>query len=106
MLIAFWAATILLTFAVLLAIQMRMITSMALKRAAAAHLNEPADSKLAYAAVIDAAGGGREIDGAAYLLDNHPGAIDHLRLARKSMAYLLPALLGVLIVGKLFLGAF
>lgn len=104
--IAFWAATILLTFAILLAIQMRMITSMALKRAAAAHINEPADSKLAYAAVLEAAAGGRESDGAAYLLDNQSGAIGHLRLARKSMAYLLPALLGVLIVGKLILKAF
>ncbi len=104
--IAFWAATILLTFAILLAIQMRMITSMALKRAAAAHLNEPADSKTAYAAVLEAAGGGRESDGAAYLLDNQSSAISYLRLARKAVAYLLPALLAVLIAGKLILKVF
>lgn len=106
MIIAFWAVVVILVFAILLAIQMRMITSMVLKRAVAAHLSEPPNSKLAYAAVIDASGGGREIDGAAYLLENHSGAIGHLRLARKSMAYLLPALLGVLIFGKLFLEAF
>ncbi|MGH1421536.1 MAG: hypothetical protein ACRBEQ_06930 [Hyphomonas sp.] len=104
--IAFWAATILLAFAILLAIQMRMITSMALKRAAAAHLNEPADSQTAYAAVLEAAAGGRESAGAAYLLDNQAGAIGHLRLARKSVAYLLPALLAVLIAGKFILEVF
>lgn len=104
--IAFWAATILLAFAILLAIQMRMITSMALKRAAAAHLNEPADSKIAYAAVLEAAAGGGESDGAAYLLSNQSRAIGYLRLARKAVAYLLPALLAVLIAGKLILKVF
>lgn len=106
MIYLFWGIIVLLVFAVLLAVQMRMICAQVMKKAVQHHLGEAIDAQAAYAAVLEAAAGNSESAGASYLVEKHAQPLGHLRLARKSVAYLIPALLGALLIGKFVLKAF
>ena len=94
--VIFFIAGTLVFFVFALAVQMRLLAGVALKRAARAKFEglDERDARLAVAGAVD----GLVDDGpASYLAGEYPGAIRHIRLARKG-TFVMPGLLLVIIV--------
>lgn len=91
-------------FAFALAAQMRMIISVALRRALAAKyggLPTAAEYRLA---VVEAASPAQASEAAIHLAKTYPNPLSHLRLARRASLVAPVLILLLLIIGRLALG--
>ncbi|MFN4224899.1 MAG: hypothetical protein ACK4HR_01180 [Hyphomonas sp.] len=104
MTIFFWILLATVAFAILLAAQMRMLLSIALRRALAARFGgKPTDS--AYRSAIYLAGRDEpDIDETKYLHTEFPRPLAHLTLARRVSLVAPALLLGVFLLGRFGLG--
>lgn len=103
--IIYWALVILSAFAFALALQMRAMIGLILRRALYAEYGDRPDRERRLAVVNAAAGQSNETE-AAHLITTYPRPLAHLRTARR-WSKIAPALLLVLLaVGKLKLGMF
>lgn len=101
----FWILVGGLSFAFALAVQMRVITALVLRRALKAWREEFADRVKANAVVVAAASGApAETEAVAYMQDTYPSPLAHLRTARRYSVILPVLLVGVLALGRLVLG--
>ena len=101
----FWILMGGLGFAFALAIQMRMITALVLRRALKAWREDYADRVKANAVVVAAAGRAPiEDDAVAYMRETYPSPLAHLRSARRYSVILPVLLVGVLALGRLVWG--
>jgi hypothetical protein len=100
----FWILLGLAVFAFLLAIQMRMIISIALRRALAAHFGGlPTDTPYRLA-VVEATAPSPASEPARHLATTYPTPLSHLRLARRA-CFIVPLLiLPILAAGRFSLG--
>lgn len=108
--IGFWAITGSLMFAFTLAVQMRVMVARVLGIALGAH-NAALDESETKQVVVAAANIPRPQDAPPepdvdHLRTAHPGAIGHLRLARKATHVLPPVVFLLLVVGWKILGVF
>lgn len=101
----FWILVGGLSFGFALALQMRMITALVLRRALKAWREDYADRAKANAVVVAAASQApAEDEAVAYMQATYPSPLAHLRAARR-YSVILPALLvGVLALGRLVWG--
>jgi len=103
--VLFWVLIGGLGFAFALAIQMRVITALVLRRALKAWRAEFADRAKANAVVVAAAGAETtEDDAIIYMRKTYPSPLAHLRTARRYSVILPVLLLGVLALGRLVWG--
>ncbi|WP_291199957.1 hypothetical protein [Hyphomonas sp.] len=106
MIIAFWILAALLGFAILLAAQMRMLLSIALRRALAAKFGGKHTDPEYRTAIYDAGRIPPDHEHTRYLSTEYPNPLAHLQLARR-VALIAPALLLVLVLtGRYGLGVF
>lgn len=106
MTVLFWALSVIIVFAILLAAQMRMIISMALRRALAAKFGGTPNDVEYRAAILSLGRGPAETDAGKYLETEYPRPSGQMKLARRvSMAGPL-ALLIVVAIGRYGLDAF
>jgi len=100
----FWILLGLAVFAFLLAVQMRMIISVALRRALAAQFGGlPTDTPYRLA-VVEATTPAPASEAARHLADTYPNPLSHLRLARRACLIAPLLILLVLAAGRLVLG--
>lgn len=105
MTIFFWTLLAAVAFAILLAAQMRILLSIALRRALAARFGGK-HTDPAYRSAIYLAGRGEpDIDEAKYLYTEFPRPLAHLTLARRVSLVAPVLLLGVFLFGRFGLGA-
>ena len=110
--VLFWVLIGGLGFALALALQMRVITALVLRRALKAWREEFADRVSANAAVVAAANKAPIAEALAplareaaqHLRDTYPNPLAHLRTARRYSMILPILLLGVLALGRLVWG--
>lgn len=108
--IAFWLVLGLVGFAWALAVQMRMVVAKVLRLSVRAQYDDlhEADMKaIVRASVSEAQGQGlpeplRAVHG--WLRGEHPAAIRHLALARRTSQVLPPVLVVILVIGRVGLG--
>lgn len=101
----FWILLGLAVFAFLLAIQMRIVISVVLRRALAAHFGGlPTDNPYRLA-VVEATTPSPASEAARHLADTYPNPLSHLRLARRACLIAPLLILPVLAAGRLVLGA-
>ena len=106
MTILFWTLAVMLVFAIALAAQMRMIISMALRRALAAKFGGGPNDVEYRAAILALGRGPATTDAGNHLEAEYPNPLAHLKLARRvSMAGPL-ALLIVVAIGRYGLDVF
>lgn len=106
MTVLFWALAVIIVFAILLAAQMRMIISMALRRALAAKFGGGPNDVEYRAAILSLGRGPASTDAERHLEAEYPRPVGQMKLARRvSLAGPL-ALLIVVAVGRFWLGAF
>jgi len=102
--ILFWTLAALLAFAILLAAQMRMLLSIALRRALAARFGGKHTAAAYRTAIYDAGRTAPDSEYTRYLSTEYPGPISHLVLARR-VALIAPGLLLILVLaGRYGLG--
>ncbi|MEM5515731.1 hypothetical protein WNY37_02145 [Henriciella sp. AS95] len=91
----FFIAGVMIVFVFALAVQMRLMAGVALKRAAKAKFDglDETQARLAVAGAVDGEADG---EAAGYLAETFPGAIRHIRLARKGTIVMAAALVGVI----------
>ncbi|MEQ9316187.1 MAG: hypothetical protein RLN72_10055 [Henriciella sp.] len=104
--LAFFIAGLLVFFVFALAVQMRIMTGIVLKRAAKAKFDRLEEAPARFAVVAASGGRGAEPEGlvseaADWLAAEYPAAIGHLRLARKSSVMLGGLFLGVIAAWRL-----
>jgi len=110
--VLFWILLGGVGFAFALAVQMRMMTALVLRRALQAWRDEFHDREKANAAVVLAAGPGDLTadlepvtkDGASHLRSVYPNPLAHLRTARRYSVITPVLLLGLVIAGRTILG--
>lgn len=110
--VLFWVVIGVLGFAFALAVQMRVITALVLRRALRAWNTELEDRVKANTAVVWAAGAKPLPDDAkpwlqsaqAHLQETYPNPLAHLRTARRYSVILPVLLVGVLALGRFALG--
>ncbi len=103
--VKFFVAGVLVFFVFALAVQMRLMAGVALKRAVKAKF-EGLDERQAKLAVAGAVNGGAEAgEAAGYLAETFPGAIRHIRLARKGTIVMAAALVAVIAAWRFTGGA-
>ena len=110
--VLFWVLIGGLGFAFALALQMRVITALVLRRALKAWREEFADRVSANQAVVAAASkaplpdalAATERNAAQHLRNTYPIPLNHLRMARRYTAILPGLLIGVLALGRLVWG--
>lgn len=101
----FWILVGGLGFAFALAVQMRVITALVLRRALKDWRDEFADRVKANAVVMAAASQApAENDAVAYMQETYPSPLAHLRKARRYSVILPVLLIGVLALGRLVWG--
>ncbi|WP_370234309.1 MULTISPECIES: hypothetical protein [Henriciella] len=101
----YFVAGLFMVFAFGLCVQMRMLAGVALKRAAKAKF-DGLDERQAKLAVAGAVNGGAEAgEAAGYLAETFPGAIRHIRLARKGTIVMAAALVAVIAAWRFTGGA-
>nr|WP_070961357.1 hypothetical protein [Hyphomonas sp. Mor2] len=101
----FWILVGGLGFAFALAVQMRVITALVLRRALKDWREEFADRMKANAIVVAAASqAAPENDAVAYMQETYPSPLAHLRTARRYSVILPVLLIGVLALGRLVWG--
>lgn len=101
----FWILVGGLGFGFALAVQMRMITALVLRRALKAWREDYADRAKANAVVVAAASQAPAADDAvAYMQATYPSPLAHLRTARRYSVILPVLLVGVLAFGRLVWG--
>lgn len=106
MTVLFWALAVIIVFAILLAAQMRMIISMALRRALAARFGGTPNDVEYRAAILSLGRGPADSEISRYLETDYPNPLAQMKIARRvSMAGPL-ALLIVVAIGRFWLGAF
>ncbi|MGB3625925.1 MAG: hypothetical protein WA989_08850 [Henriciella sp.] len=100
--VIFFIAGLVVAFAFALSVQMRILSGIALKRAAKAKFSG-LDEAAARQSVVLAVNGGPTLDAAGetgeagrYLAAEYPRAISHIRFARKGTAVFAVLLLGVI----------
>lgn len=103
--VGFFIAAIFAFFGVALAVQMRFIAGLALKRAAMAKFPELEDGPARFAVAAAAHGKALETgdaagDAAAWLAAEYPRAISHIRIARKAMMVMGGVLLVILVAWR------
>jgi|TARA_R110002020_G_scaffold399971_1_gene609891 hypothetical protein len=102
--IVFWILLGLAVFAFALAAQMRMIISVALRRALSAKFGGlPTDVEYRLA-VVEAASPAQASEAAIHLAKTYPNPLSHLRLARRASLIAPVLILLLLIIGRLALG--
>ncbi|WP_300377542.1 hypothetical protein [Henriciella sp.] len=108
--LGFFIAGLLVFFAFALAVQMRILAGIALKRAVRAKFTELDDGKARFA-VANAVSGKRELeegdaagDAAQWLSAEYPRAIGHVRLARRATFAMGAVLLAVIACWRLTAG--
>lgn len=112
-LVLFWGLVIIVAFAAALAVQMRMMIGVVLRRALRAWRPELEDPQKANQAVLGAAGDNPLPDDAepwladtvAHLRTTYPNPLSHLRTARRYSVLAPIVLFGVLAYGRIGLGA-
>ncbi len=100
----FWILLGLGLFAFVLAVQMRMIISVALRRALAARFGGLPTDTAYRLAVVDAATPTPASEAALHLAQTYPNPLSHLRLARRTCLIAPLFILLVLAAGRLVLG--
>lgn len=101
----FWILVGGLGFAFALAVQMRVITALVLRRALKDWRGEFADRETANAVVVAAASQApAENEAVAYMQETYPSPLAHLRTARRYCVILPVLLIGVLALGRLVWG--
>jgi hypothetical protein len=104
--ILFWTLSVILVFAIALAAQMRMIISMALRRALAAKFGGGPNDVDYRAAILSLGRGPATTDAEKHLETEYPNPVAQMKLARRvSLAGPL-ALLIVVAIGRFGLGAY
>lgn len=104
MIIAFWTLAVTLAFAIALAAQMRMIISVALRRALAANFGGYPNDAAYRAAVYNAGRRSPETPEAVHLSSEYPNPLAHLALARRTSLIAPGLLLLVVLAGRFVLG--
>ena len=105
MIIAFWVLAALLAFAILLAVQMRYLLSVVLRRALAAKFGGKHTDAEYLTAIYEAGRKALDTDHARHLSTEYPVPLSHLALARR-VALVAPGLLLLLVLaGRFGLGA-
>jgi hypothetical protein len=100
----FWILLGLSLFAFVLAVQMRMIISVALRRALAAQFGGlPTDTPYRLA-IVEATTPAPASEAARHLAATYPAPLSHLRLARRACLIAPVLILAILIIGRVFLG--
>ncbi|MEL6830563.1 MAG: hypothetical protein AAFO63_10545 [Pseudomonadota bacterium] len=110
--VLFWILVIVVVFAAALAVQMRMMIGLVLRRALRAWRTELEDPQKANQAVLGAAGDKALPDDAelwlsesvAHLRTTYPKPLGHLRLTRRFSALAPLVLVGLLALGRFGLG--
>ncbi|MFN4183815.1 MAG: hypothetical protein ACK4M6_03455 [Hyphomonas sp.] len=106
MTVLFWALSVIIVFAIVLAAQMRMIISVALRRALAAKFGGGPSDVEYRAAILSLGRGPATTDAEKHLEAEYPNPVGQLKLARRvSLAGPL-ALLIVVAIGRFGLGVF
>lgn len=100
----FWILLGLAVFALLLAIQMRMIISVALRRALAAHFGGLHTDTPYRLAVVEATAPSPASEAARHLAATYPAPLSHLRLARRACLIAPLLILPILAAGRFSLG--
>ena len=108
--LGFFIAGVLVAFAFALALQMRLMTGLVLRRAARAKFDELEDGTARFAVVHAVAGTGLEEgdtvgEAASWLRAEYPSAIRHIRIARRATAVTGVLFLAVLIGWRVTAGA-
>lgn len=108
--LGFFIAGLFVLFLFGLAVQMRVLAGIALKRAARAKFPELDDGPARFA-VVQAVNGGEGLeagdeagDAAAFLRAEYPAAIGHVRLARRATAVCAALLLAVIVAWRVVTG--
>ena len=111
--VLYWALVIIVAFAAALAVQMRMMIGVVLRRALRAWRAELEDPQKANAAIVSAAAA-TDLpadaepwlsDTVAHLRTTYPNPLNHLRTARRYSVLSPIILLGLLAYGRFALGA-
>ena len=102
--IVFWILLGLAVFAFALAAQMRMIISVALRRALAAKFGGLPTAVEYRLAVVEAASPAQASEAAIHLAKTYPNPLSHLRLARRASLIAPVLILLLLIIGRVALG--
>lgn len=104
MTIFFWTLLAAVAFAILLAAQMRILLSIALRRALAARFGGKHTDPAYRSAIYLAGRGEADIDETKYLHTEFPRPLAHLNLARQVSLVAPALLLGVFLLGRFVLG--
>lgn len=104
--LAFFVIGLLVFFALALAVQMRLLAGISLKRAARAKFDDLEDGPARFAVVAAVNGqvldqGDGVGDASAWLAAEYPRAIRHIRIARKATLVFGALLLGVIVTWRL-----
>jgi hypothetical protein len=102
--IVFWILLGMAIFAFALAAQMRMIISVALRRALAAKFGGLPTDAAYRLAVVEAASPAQASEAAIHLAKTYPNPLSHLRLARRASLIAPVLILLILIIGRFALG--
>lgn len=104
MIIVYWTLVVLAAFAFALAVQMRVMIGIVLRRALQARFPDGEDA--GYRSAVAAAANRAPGDPLAnHLTESYPRPLDHLRMARRWSRIAPVLLLGLLLIGRYKLGA-
>lgn len=106
MTVLFWTLAVVIVFAILLAAQMRMIISIALRRALAAKFGGTPNEVEYRGAILSLGRGPADTEARQYLEAEYPNPLAHMKLARRVSLAGPIALLAVVAIGRFWLGAF
>ena len=102
--ILFWTCLALAAFAFALAVQMRVMVALVLRKALAAKYGGEANGSEYRDAVLQAANDAPESTEAQHIIDTYPRPLSHIRLARLVCLVAPPALFVILLAGRFVLG--
>lgn len=102
--ILFWVLVAVAGFAFALAIQMRFMVALVLRKALAAKFGGFQNDTAYKQAVVDAVNGAAQTKPALHLKETYPNPISHMRLARRYSVLAPVALACILLAGRFILG--
>lgn len=102
--ILFWSLLALSGFAFALAVQMRVLVGVVLRRALAAEFGGESASPAYRKAVVEAVGSAPQSKEAQHLYETYPRPLSHMRLARRVSVLAPPVIALILLAGRFALG--